>query len=262
MEGKIFKAIIGTMKDIGAIGKDQTNTFDKYKFRGIDDVYNALQPAMVKNGIFVAPSLVSINQEDRISRKSESSMIHTTLQVKYTFFAEDGSFVETVVPGEAADRSDKSINKAMSAAFKYACFQTFCIPTEEMKDADAESPEIGTKAPKQEKPKQKEVKQSAPVQEAPPSIADQSDLEKLITDEQRMTLIKELDRIGETVAWLEDFAMCKLNKLTRLRADNFIRQLKSRPDAEPKEEEFPDMSIADDIDLPWNSPEQISISDL
>ena len=43
------------------------------------------------------------------------------------------------------DRSDKSTNKAMSAAFKYACFQTFCIPTEEMRDADAESPQAQPK---------------------------------------------------------------------------------------------------------------------
>ena len=38
-------------------------------------------------------------------------------------------------------RSDKSTNKAMAVAFKYACFQVFCIPTEEMKDPDAETPE-------------------------------------------------------------------------------------------------------------------------
>ncbi len=38
------------------------------------------------------------------------------------------------------------MNKAMSIAFKYACFQVFCIPTEEMKDPDAESHEL---APRQ-----------------------------------------------------------------------------------------------------------------
>lgn len=146
-EQKIYSAIVATMKDIGAIGKKDKNDFDKYMFRGIDAVYNALQPAMVKNGIFVAPRLMCIEQSDRLSRKGET-MIHTKVEVLYTFFAEDGSFVEVVVPGEAMDRSDKSANKAMSAAFKYACFQTFCIPTEEMKDADAESPDAGTRAPK------------------------------------------------------------------------------------------------------------------
>ena len=36
------------------------------------------------------------------------------------------------------DSGDKATNKAMSIAFKYACFQVFCIPTEEMVDPDAE----------------------------------------------------------------------------------------------------------------------------
>ena len=37
------------------------------------------------------------------------------------------------------DSGDKATNKAMAIAFKYACFQVFCIPTEEMQDPDSES---------------------------------------------------------------------------------------------------------------------------
>ena len=44
------------------------------------------------------------------------------------------------------DSGDKATNKAMSAAFKYAAFQAFCIPTEGDNDADAHTPEV---APKQ-----------------------------------------------------------------------------------------------------------------
>ena len=39
------------------------------------------------------------------------------------------------------DSGDKATNKAMSIAFKYACFQVFCIPTEEMKDPDSDTPD-------------------------------------------------------------------------------------------------------------------------
>jgi hypothetical protein len=38
--------------------------------------------------------------------------------------------------GEAMDSGDKATNKAMSAAYKYVTFQTFCIPTEGDNDAD------------------------------------------------------------------------------------------------------------------------------
>jgi hypothetical protein len=47
--------------------------------------------------------------------------------------------------GEAMDSSDKSTNKAEAAAFKYACFQAFCIPTEADNDADAHTPEPAPK---------------------------------------------------------------------------------------------------------------------
>lgn len=157
MEGKIYEAISNVMADIGAVGKNNTNQFDKYKFRGIDDVMNALYPAMVKNHVFVTPEVLESQREERAS-KDGKNMMYTILKIKYTFYTDDGSNVECVVVGEAMDRSDKSTNKAMSAGFKYACFQTFCIPTEEMIDSEVESPEIGKKT---EKPKKTQT--DAPV---------------------------------------------------------------------------------------------------
>lgn len=140
----IHEAICATMNDVGAVTKGDFNTYDKYKFRGIDAVMNALNPAMRKNGIFVVPEVLEHRQDERQSQKG-GLMIYTTCKVKYTFYAKDGSSLDAVVVGEAMDRSDKSTNKAMSAAFKYACFQTFCIPTEEMQDADSESPQVKPK---------------------------------------------------------------------------------------------------------------------
>jgi hypothetical protein len=40
------------------------------------------------------------------------------------------------------DMADKATNKAMSAAYKYACLQAFCIPTEGDNDADASTPDV------------------------------------------------------------------------------------------------------------------------
>lgn len=150
-EGKIHAAICNVMKDVGAVAKNDVNNFDKYKFRGIDAVMNALYPAMVKNHVFVTPTVLEATREDRQSRKAEP-LIYSVLKVKYTFYTDDGSSVDAIVVGEALDRSDKSTNKAMSAAYKYACFQTFCIPTEEFYDADKESIEAGQKNATQGKP--------------------------------------------------------------------------------------------------------------
>ena len=147
MDGKIYEAIVNVMKDVGAVGKDAKNNFDNYVYRSIDGVMNALNPAMVKNHVFVTPTVLDSQREERVNAKG-TNMVYTILTVKYSFYTDDGSSVECTVVGEAMDRSDKSSNKAMSAAFKYACFQTFCIPTEEMIDSETESLEISSEKKK------------------------------------------------------------------------------------------------------------------
>jgi hypothetical protein len=63
--------------------------------------------------------------------------------VRFDFVsADDGSMHEVVTFGEAMDSGDKATNKAMSAAYKYACMQAFCIPTEGDNDADAKTHEV------------------------------------------------------------------------------------------------------------------------
>lgn len=145
-EKKIYSAIIGVMSEVGAVGKNGFNQQQKFKYRSIDDVMNALQPAMIKNGVFVVPQILEQKREERVTIKQdqyskttkESRLMFSICTIKYTFYAEDGSSVECVVVGEGMDSGDKATNKAMAIAFKYACFQVFCIPTEEMHDPDAE----------------------------------------------------------------------------------------------------------------------------
>lgn len=135
----IFETINAVMEEIGAVGKNSRNEKQKYMYRGVDDVMNALNPAFIKHKLFMVPEVVSQKREER-QTANEKNLIYSVLSVKYTFYAEDGSSIYTIVPGEGMDSGDKASNKAMSAAFKYACFQTFCIPTEEMRDPDAETP--------------------------------------------------------------------------------------------------------------------------
>lgn len=151
-EAMIYKAISNVMSEIGSVGKNQKNQQQGFMFRGIDAVMNAISPALIKNRVFVVPEILEQIREER-QTKNGSNLIYSVCRVKYTFFAEDGSNVQAVVIGEGMDSGDKATNKAMSIAFKYACFQVFCIPTEEMQDPDAESPEVLPK--RSEKPTQK-----------------------------------------------------------------------------------------------------------
>jgi len=135
--GMIYKLIGQAISKIGAIGKDKMNEQQKFRYRGIDQVYNALNPVMSELGIFIAPEVIDQKREERVTQKG-AILTYTLLTMRYTVYAPDGSSVSMTVVGEGMDSGDKSSNKAMSVAMKYAMFQLFCIPTEEMKDPDAD----------------------------------------------------------------------------------------------------------------------------
>ena len=137
----IYETVSAVMNDIGAIGKNSKNQTQGFMFRGIDAVMNAIAPALQKYKLFIVPEVLEQTREERINSKG-TTLLYSIVKVRYTFYAEDGSSVEAVVIGEGMDSGDKATNKAMSIAFKYACFQVFCIPTEEMVDPDKESHEV------------------------------------------------------------------------------------------------------------------------
>lgn len=142
----IYESITKIMSEVPAIGKEKTNLQQKFKYRGIDDVMNALQPLLAKHKVFIAPEVLEQTREER-DTKSGGTLIYSICKIKYTFYAEDGSSIVATTIGEGMDSGDKATNKAMAIAMKYALFQVFCIPTEEMKDPDAETPpEIKPKA--------------------------------------------------------------------------------------------------------------------
>ena len=154
METKlIYTAINAAMKDISYIGKDRKNQQQGFMFRGIEQVMNTLKPVLEDHGIFIVPEVLDTQREERTTQKG-GVLLYTMHKIKFHFTATDGSEVCAITVGEAMDSADKSSNKAMSVAFKYACFQVFCIPTEEMAqdDPDAYSPEESTKAQPQPKP--------------------------------------------------------------------------------------------------------------
>ena len=135
----IYEAITSIMQKGYAVGKDRKNEQQRFFYRGIDDVMNVFQPLMAEAGIFIVPEVLEAKREDRQTAKG-GNLIYSVLKMKYTFYASDGSSVSAVVIGEGMDSGDKASNKAMAVAMKYAMFQVFCIPTEELADPDGYSP--------------------------------------------------------------------------------------------------------------------------
>lgn len=143
----IYQSITKIMEEVPSIGKTQKNKTQGFMYRGIDDVMNALQPLLAKNKVFIVPEILEQMREERTTSKG-GNLIYSICKIKYKFYAEDGSSVEAITIGEGMDSGDKATNKAMAIAMKYALFQVFCIPTDEMKDPDSETPEQSTKKSK------------------------------------------------------------------------------------------------------------------
>jgi hypothetical protein len=199
--GLIYQAIPRVMSRVGAVGKDRKNPQQGYNFRGIDDVYNALNSALSAEGVFVVPQVVKKEREERelASRGGEKrSIIYTILTIRHTLYASDGSSVDAVTLGEAMDSGDKSCNKAMSAAMKYALIEVFCIPTVEPKDTEDETHEITPR--KNGKPAKLEIKNDP--QPADPGAFGEACMDKGYTP---LEMEKLRAALGVQQVWVERY---------------------------------------------------------
>lgn len=136
----IFTALTQMQEEISQTGIEKSleaRTQDgklMYKARGIDGVYNFLSPLFAKYGVVIGVDCKS--KETDVIQLKHSVAFQTTVTVEYSFTSkQDGSTHKITIMGEARDSGDKGLSKALSMAFKYACFQVLCIPV--CDDADA-----------------------------------------------------------------------------------------------------------------------------
>ncbi|WP_337239257.1 ERF family protein [Proteus faecis] len=148
----VYKTISNVAREMAETGikKGSVNQQQGFMFRGIDAVYNALAPALVKHGLLILPRIIERTVMERQTQRG-GLLFYVVVKAEFEFVSvEDGSKHTVVTYGEAMDSGDKATNKAMSIAYKYAAFQTFCIPTEETAiDADAEVHNVAPRTPDQ-----------------------------------------------------------------------------------------------------------------
>ena len=135
---EITKSLCAITAEIGSLAKNKKNQQQGYSFRGVDDLMNTLHPLFAKYGVLMVPEVLETTREERVTAKG-SALISAILRVKYHLTAMDGSEICATVIGEGMDTADKASNKALAVAYKYACFQIFCIPTEEIGNADPDN---------------------------------------------------------------------------------------------------------------------------
>lgn len=129
------------MEKVGAISKDRKNPLG-FRYRGIEDALNHLQPALIELGLTVEVECRDLRTMHYVEKgeKKDRLQFQTHLLMDVTFVAMDGSRSKRTAVGEGLDTAgDKATNKAMAAAFKYAIFLGLCIPVDDgtLDDPDA-----------------------------------------------------------------------------------------------------------------------------
>ena len=177
----IHQSILNVSKAIGAIGKDKeavikagSGTFT-YQFRGIDDVLDALHPALIECEVTITPQVQTV-------LPIPDGFL---LTVDYVIGNVHGETITATFVGEGKDRGDKAAQKAQSNAYKYMAFQTFCIPVA-VSDSDSEQYE-----PAEDQPAESQLA------EAPPSLAEKR-MKKVKDAAWQHTTGDQDDRIVET----------------------------------------------------------------
>jgi hypothetical protein len=146
---EVYKAINKVQAKLSEVGiaKDSKNEAQKFMFRSIDQIYNTISGLVAEAQLCILPRMIARTVEER-TNKSGTALFYVTVEAEFDLVsAADGSKHTVKTFGEAMDSGDKATNKAMSAAYKYACIQTFCIPTEGDNDADASTHEVQKKQP-------------------------------------------------------------------------------------------------------------------
>lgn len=199
----VYQAIAEVQGELAKVGiaKNRKNTQGAgYNFRGIDDVYAALSPLLSAHKLVVIPRVI---QREVIERQSKNggALFYVTVHAEFDFVsALDGTVHTAATFGEAMDSSDKATNKAMSAAYKYAAFMTFAIPTDGDNDADGSTPEVTAR---------EEPKRIAP-----------------ITDAQRDLIATLAPAAGKTLQEIcEAYRVASLKELTEAQAVKLIERL-------------------------------------
>jgi len=135
----VVEALSAVMGSVQGVRKADRNEQQRFMFRGIDAVMNAVGPALRTHGVVVVPLAEEMTSETYETSKG-TQMRNVTIRIRWRFYGPAGDFIEAVSIGEAADSGDKAVSKAHSVAYRTVLLQALCIPTDEP-DPDASSHE-------------------------------------------------------------------------------------------------------------------------
>ena len=181
---QVYKALQNIQEFLfkNPIGKDMVNSFQKYKYRGIDQVIQTFSKPLYENKI-----LTVVQPDLRVSTKIMEDGRTTLTRVVGTLrfiCTEDGSHVDRSYVGHSKSQQGKDLESARSFAYRNALLETFCVPFEEIVEPELEG-----------------VDKEAPSEDGDTSesfLADfESELKKAKNIEQKTAILKRFDKAAE-----------------------------------------------------------------
>ena len=138
----IHELILLVMDEVGAIAKTHWHGGYKARTRSVEDVPDALQPALKKHGVILETEITdhrteTILEPPKASLPGQSkdmagggrTIFRASVTMRVTFRAADGSSVACMASGEGIGFcDDTATSKAMSKAYKYAILFGLCVP--------------------------------------------------------------------------------------------------------------------------------------
>jgi ERF superfamily protein len=141
--------LMAAMGDVGGVAKKGQNKGEGgYKYQRAADIFPKVQQAFIAHGIcFVADELSKTCHEPHSTKSGGVMFVWDVLMQFRILDTESDEIIEGKASGLGFDTSDKSLNKARTAALKYFLKQTLLIGEDE-DDSDADTPEVIVHNPK------------------------------------------------------------------------------------------------------------------
>jgi len=142
---RVYKSINAVARDLSlkGIAKANTHPGEGYQYRSIDDVMGRLSPLLAKHRLCVLPRVIERISDERTGLGASPISV-VALKVAFDLVSVHDASIHTIeICAEAFDDSDKATSKALSAAYKSAMLQTFCIPVAGLEDPDSSSLKLG-----------------------------------------------------------------------------------------------------------------------
>lgn len=135
---KIYKALKGVQDYMikNPIAKEGVNSFQKYKYRGIDQIIQSFSKPLHDNSILtvVQPDL-KVSTKFLEDGRSTLTRVVGTLRFIST---EDGSYIDRSYVGHSKSQQGKDLESARSFAYRNALLETFCVPFEGVVEPELE----------------------------------------------------------------------------------------------------------------------------